>query len=123
MEETYGYRQAPAGRRLDAANSGNDNLRQPGVSAYHCAVPLAVGIAIASLQIQLAMADNSAEVVATPTVEVVGTTPRPGLGTPIRDVPANVQIFTSKADQRAIPRTRSSARGLGGSAVSVELAI
>jgi outer membrane receptor protein involved in Fe transport len=31
-----------------------------------------------------------------PTVEVVGTTPLPGLGTPTRDVPANVQIYTSK---------------------------
>src|SRR4029078_4399386 len=31
-----------------------------------------------------------------PPVEVVGTTPLPGLGTPTRDVPANVQIYTSK---------------------------
>jgi len=31
-----------------------------------------------------------------PTVEIVGTTPLPGLGTPMRDVPANVQIYTSK---------------------------
>ena len=30
-----------------------------------------------------------------PTVEIVGTTPLPGLGTPIQDVPANVQIYTS----------------------------
>ncbi|WP_206606670.1 TonB-dependent receptor [Steroidobacter cummioxidans] len=31
-----------------------------------------------------------------PTVVVVGTTPLPGLGTALRDVPANVQIYTSK---------------------------
>lgn len=39
--------------------------------------------------------ENPAEALELPTVEVVGTTPLPGLGTPIRDVPANVQIYTS----------------------------
>lgn len=29
-----------------------------------------------------------------PTVVVIGTTPLPGLGTPIQDVPANVQVYT-----------------------------
>lgn len=37
-----------------------------------------------------------AEVLELPTVEIIGTTPLPGVGTPTRDVPANVQIFTSK---------------------------
>jgi iron complex outermembrane recepter protein len=37
-----------------------------------------------------------------PSVQVVGTTPLPGLGTALRDVPANVQIF----DNRAFARTR-----------------
>lgn len=41
-----------------------------------------------------ASADNPAEALELPTLDVVGTTPLPGLGTPIRDVPANVQIFT-----------------------------
>ncbi len=40
--------------------------------------------------------ENPAEAMELPTVEVVGTTPLPGLGTPTRDVPANVQIYTSK---------------------------
>ena len=39
---------------------------------------------------------NPAEVLELPTIEVIGTTPLPGIGTPVRDVPANVQIFTSK---------------------------
>src|SRR6185295_8483050 len=39
--------------------------------------------------------DNPAEALEMPTVEIVGTTPLPGLGTPIQDVPANVQIYTS----------------------------
>ena len=46
-----------------------------------------------------AMADaaaNPAEVLELPTVEVVGTTPVPGIGTPIKDVPSNVQIYTAK---------------------------
>src|SRR5262245_41622683 len=47
-------------------------------------------------------AANPAEALEMPTIEIVGTTPLPGLGTPKRDVPANVQIYTSQdlADQR-----------------------
>src|ERR1700674_137285 len=41
-------------------------------------------------------ADNPAEVLELPTIDVVGTTPIPGIGTPLKDVPANVQIYTSK---------------------------
>ena len=41
-------------------------------------------------------ADNPAEAVELTHVDVIGTTPLPGLGTPVRDVPANVQVFTSK---------------------------
>ena len=40
-------------------------------------------------------AGNPAEVLELPSVSVVGTTPLPGLGTPIKDVPANVQIEIS----------------------------
>ncbi len=53
-----------------------------------CATTVVFGIAHA--------ADNPAEVLELPRIEVIGTTPLPGLGTPIRDVPANVQIYTSK---------------------------
>ena len=42
-------------------------------------------------------AANPAEALEMPTVEVIGTTPLPGLGTPIRDVPANVQVYTSQS--------------------------
>ena len=41
-------------------------------------------------------ADNPAEVLELPGVDIIGTTPMPGLGTPLRDVPANVQVYTSK---------------------------
>src|SRR5689334_3530413 len=40
--------------------------------------------------------ENPAEALELPTVEIVGTTPLPGLGTPTRDVPANVQVYTSR---------------------------
>ena len=53
-------------------------------------------LALAAAQFAAAAAINPAEVLETETVEVVGTTPLPGLGTPLRDVPANVQIFTSR---------------------------
>ncbi|HEV7912967.1 MAG TPA: TonB-dependent receptor [Albitalea sp.] len=41
-------------------------------------------------------ADNPAEVLELPQVDVVGTTPLPGSGVRLRDLPANVQIFTSR---------------------------
>jgi outer membrane receptor protein involved in Fe transport len=49
-------------------------------------------------------AAHLAEALDMPTVEVVGTTPLPGLGTPTRDVPANVQVYTSEdlAAQRQV---------------------
>jgi iron complex outermembrane recepter protein len=41
-------------------------------------------------------AENPAAELEAPTIEVVGTTPLPGLGTPINQVPANVQAHTGK---------------------------
>jgi iron complex outermembrane recepter protein len=41
-----------------------------------------------------ASADNPAEVVELGKVEVIGTTPLPGLGVPLSRVPANVQVFS-----------------------------
>jgi len=41
-------------------------------------------------------ADNPAEALELPKIDVIGTTPLPGLGTPLKDVPANVQVYTSK---------------------------
>jgi iron complex outermembrane recepter protein len=43
----------------------------------------------------IALAENPATELEAPTVEVVGTTPLPGLGTPLNQVPANVQSVTS----------------------------
>ena len=45
----------------------------------------------------VAAADNPAAELEAPTIEVIGTTPVPGLGTPVSQVPANVQVQTGKA--------------------------
>ena len=60
------------------------------------AVALSLGSVIACLHTPLAAADNPAEALETPVVEVIGVTPLPGIGVPIRDVPANVQVYTSR---------------------------
>ena len=96
MEVTDRDCRRPAPRRVGADHSGNAQLRPRSVPACHRAASIAAGFVIAGLQAQPAMAENPAEILETPTVVVVGTSPLPGLGTPVRDVPANVQVFTSQ---------------------------
>ncbi len=57
----------------------------------------------APLHAQQATYNNPAEVMEQPVIEVIGTTPLPGLGTPLSKVPANAQVFSAKelAKQRA----------------------
>ena len=57
-------------------------------------------VAIAAIHAMCRAADNPAEDVELQRVEVIGTTPLPGLGTPLRDVPANVQVFGAKELKR-----------------------
>jgi iron complex outermembrane receptor protein len=65
-------------------------------------------------------ADNPAEVMELGRIDVVGTTPLPGLGTPLANVPANVQVFGA----RALDRQRTSSlpdfleRGAAGTAIN-----
>jgi iron complex outermembrane recepter protein len=66
-------------------------MRATRATAVICGLALSV-----PLQAQTRASSNPAEALELPTVEIVGTTPLPGLGTPTRDVPANVQIYTSK---------------------------
>jgi len=70
----------------------------------HASLVLAAGVA--GLQATNAhAADNPAEVFELPAVQVVGTTPLPGLGVPLRDVPGNVQLFGSREIGRDRPAT------------------
>ena len=48
-------------------------------------------------------ADNPAEAVELGRIEVIGTTPLPGLGTPLSKVPANVQVFGARAIEKQKP--------------------
>ena len=58
--------------------------------------PISLVIVSVFLNGQLAHAENKAEILETQTIEVVGTTPLPSIGTPISNVPSNVQTGTSK---------------------------
>jgi outer membrane receptor protein involved in Fe transport len=53
-------------------------------------------ILLAACALPALAADNPAEALELGRVEVVGTTPLPGLGTPLKDIPSNVQVFGSK---------------------------
>lgn len=57
---------------------------------------LTVAMAMAFSGIAAAQ-DNPAAALEAPTVEVVGTTPIPGIGTPIGQIPSNVQVRTGAA--------------------------
>jgi iron complex outermembrane receptor protein len=50
-------------------------------------------------------ADNPAEVMELGRIDVIGTTPLPGLGTPLANVPANVQVFGARGLERQRPIT------------------
>jgi len=58
--------------------------------------PLALGVCACLAASAAIAADNPAEALELRQVEVIGTTPLPGLGTPLKDVPANVQVYGSK---------------------------
>jgi outer membrane receptor protein involved in Fe transport len=78
--------------------------------SQRAAAPRALAFAVASITILgtgRAGAANPAEVFELPNVTVIGTTPLPGLGTPAKDVPANVQVFGSRdlARQRPLDLT------------------
>src|SRR3954469_11599649 len=47
--------------------------------------------------------DTPAEVMELGRIDVVGTTPLPGLGTPLANVPANVQVFGARGMERQRP--------------------
>jgi outer membrane receptor protein involved in Fe transport len=62
-------------------------------------------------------ADNPAEAIELRKVDVIGTTPLPGLGTSLKDVPANVQVFGGK--ELAPPREGQLAGFLENNATSI----
>ncbi|MFM9835964.1 MAG: TonB-dependent receptor [Methylophilaceae bacterium] len=59
--------------------------------------PITLAVASVFFYAQFAQAENKAEVLETSTIEVVGTTPLPSIGTPINQVPSNVQTGSAKS--------------------------
>jgi len=59
-------------------------------------VPTIVAAACSACLAQAAVAAEGDQPDVSPRVEIIGTTPLPGLGTPLRDVPANVQSYGSR---------------------------
>jgi len=59
--------------------------------------PISLAVVSVFLFSQLAQAENKAEALETSTIEVVGTTPLPSVGTPINQVPSNVQTGSAKS--------------------------
>ncbi|MBL8473850.1 MAG: TonB-dependent receptor [Rhodocyclaceae bacterium] len=72
----------------------------PPSALYRPMRPLVLALAVLIAQHTALAAENRAEAMELPTVEVVGTTPLPGLGTELRDVPANVQMYGAKDIRR-----------------------
>lgn len=62
---------------------------------HHSLKPIALAVAGVFFA-QYAYAENKAEALEAETIEVVGTTPLPSIGTPISQVPSNVQIGSAK---------------------------
>ena len=61
-----------------------------------------IAVALGALS-RSASADNPAEAVELNRIEVIGTTPLPGLGLPLSQVPANVQVFSPGRHERSAP--------------------
>jgi outer membrane receptor protein involved in Fe transport len=80
--------------------------------------PLLLVIAL-GLAPSIVRADNPAEVFELPLIEVVGTTPLPGLGTALKDVPANVQSFSRRDFDRQRPLDLTDFLGANANSVGV----
>lgn len=71
--------------------------------ALRASIPLALASVLATLAGTAAAQDEKRRDMELPTVEVVGTTPLPVLGTPLEQVPANVQTATDRDIARERP--------------------
>ena len=78
--------------------------------------------AASALTAASAWADNPAEVFELPTVQVIGTTPLPGLGTDLKDVPANVQTFGRRDFDRQRPLELTDFLGANANSVGISAA-
>ena len=96
------------GKGRTKAPSAASMVTEPGRStrprSFHLRKFVVVMAATVSALPQASLAQNRAEVLELETIEVVGTTPLPGIGVPLNQVPANVQAASGKsiAEQRPV---------------------
>jgi len=83
---------------------------------------IAVFVLSGALAPWFAWADNPAEVMEMGRIDVVGTTPLPSLGTPLSDVPANVQTFGGRDFDRQRPPSVPSFLERNAAAVAINAA-
>jgi iron complex outermembrane recepter protein len=78
------------------------------------------GLLCAWLPLQAQEQTNPAAVLEAPSVEVVGTTPLPGIGTPVNQVPANVQAITGQTieEQQNVSLPAAMDKNLGSVSIS-----
>jgi hypothetical protein len=82
----------PAGIVLTNPSTGANRLKEAIVrAASHGPATLPTVVAAACVCLAHAALAADGDPPAPARVEIIGTTPLPGLGTPLRDVPANVQ--------------------------------
>lgn len=77
---------------------------------------------VTMMQLPTAFAQTTAEATTLPTVEVISTSLLPGLGTPIQDVPANVQVHTSQDMDRQRPSSLADYLERNATSVSINSA-
>ncbi|NJD34104.1 MAG: TonB-dependent receptor, partial [Betaproteobacteria bacterium] len=102
---------------MKSAFNGNGRTKAPGAAgmvdepglstvpgSFHRLKLFVVMAAVWSTLPPTSFAQNKAEVLELETIEVVGTTPLPGIGVPLNQVPANVQAASGKsiAEQRPV---------------------
>lgn len=83
-----------------ARDSGGSNTDPVPASSRYGKLILVISLALAGFPSIVNGADNPATALEAPEVEVIGTTPLPGLGTPLNQVPANVQTATGRNIQK-----------------------
>src|SRR5262249_18380809 len=96
-----------------------DNLRRRNAPKHVMRRRWLLPIVLAGLTAAPARADNPAEVLELPSVTVIGTTPLPGLGTALKDVPANVQSFGRRDFDRQRPLDLTEFLGANANSVGI----
>ena len=83
-----------------AHDSGRTNTDPVLAYSRYGKLILVISLALTGFPSVVSAVDNPASALEAPEIEVIGTTPLPGLGTPLNQVPANVQKATGRDIQK-----------------------